>query len=426
MASKEQILGILAGASGPMSRAQIEEKAGESYRRFQTQLDRWVKQELIEDTGDHHYGLTDKGRDDLEKGTGEPGEEVVVQREVRELAQESHTMTDREKFMQLGIEAGMTNRGFLKGATNLVWNRGDPKDLASVWAGLNEANLDKDITKRWFNFWAAHLGSPTPPSILQEVNRKPGTDEKSEAEKKEGVGRRDYILNEDDVPTYVGEKNGSMDYKDAVDLARIRAGSRGKDGRSGGAVSMADDMAKMFSVFKDFAGERSQGKSYLVQQSEEGLKVEEVDPGRPLVVSAGQGAGKQQPTYFVDHEGQTHEVQPGQPIIIKQPAPPAAAAAGSQYLIDRSTGQVQQIQPGQPIIIQTSPPASQLTPIQVTDRDGKPMVLDLGTFIRLEEHREKQRQDEESHQVKLEIAKGFKDLLKHAQSALSHMGEEEE
>jgi hypothetical protein len=53
------------------------------------------------------------------------------------------------------------------------------------------------------------------------------------------------------------------------------------------------------------------------------------------------------------------------------------------------------------------------------------MVLDINTFFQLEEHKEKIRREDESHQTKMEIAKGFKELLKNAQSALSHMGEGE-
>ena len=54
------------------------------------------------------------------------------------------------------------------------------------------------------------------------------------------------------------------------------------------------------------------------------------------------------------------------------------------------------------------------------------MVLDISTFFRLEEHREKQRRDEESHQVKMDIAKTFKDALNKAGKALANMGEKEE
>jgi len=64
MASKQQVFRVLAKASGPLSREELADGVGESYRGFLTQLNHWVKDGLIEDTGDQHYLLTDKGRED--------------------------------------------------------------------------------------------------------------------------------------------------------------------------------------------------------------------------------------------------------------------------------------------------------------------------------------------------------------------------
>ena len=128
----------------------------------------------------------------------------------------------------------------------------------------------------------------------------------------------------------------------------------------------------------------------------------------------------------MDSDGSVKEIQPGQPVVIIKEAPKPVAASGTHYLIDQRTGEVKEVAPGQPeVIIRESAPVSQATPNQVTDRDGKPMVLDLATYIKLEEHKETQRRDEESHQTKMEIAKTFKDLIKKAGTALSHMAEGE-
>jgi len=164
----------------------------------------------------------------------------------------------------------------------------------------------------------------------------------------------------------------------------------------------------------------------MVRQGEDGLQVEEVDPGRPMVISGPQGNNEPKPTYFVNQEGEVTEVQPNQPIIIKQPAPVAPnSPAGVHYLIDNSTGQVTEVQPNQPIVIQTQPHNAQYpyTPIQMKDKDGNDMILDISTFIRLEEHRDKQRREDESHETKQEIAKAFKDLVSKASNAVGHMVE---
>jgi len=120
------------------------------------------------------------------------------------------------------------------------------------------------------------------------------------------------------------------------------------------------------------------------------------------------------------------ELPAGQPLVIIKEAPKQASPSGTHYLIDNKSGEVKEVGPGQPVIIIRESAQSQSTPIQVKDKDGNPMVLDLGTFIKLEEHRDKQRRDEESHETKMEIAKSFKDMLHKAGTALSNIAEGEE
>ncbi|MDD4984466.1 MAG: hypothetical protein PHQ43_01555 [Dehalococcoidales bacterium] len=429
MASKEQILGILAGASAPTSRVEIEKKVGESYRRFQTQLDRWVKQELIEDVGDHRYVLTDQGRDESlqeefddipdETASSPPGEK-------KEDTQATAGTTEYQQFLKLGKYVGVVPMSLIKVTTDHVWNGGDYQDLKWVAQALQEMGIQRDLANRWFNSWRSHLKLALPADLPHDflpAEARKG-EEKAEAEKKQGAGKRDYILDEDDSPQWVGDGNGNLDYKDALDLAKIRAARR-KDGNGSSPGSMADEVTKIFRAFKETMGEKTEGKSYVVKPGENGYQVEEVEPGKPLMIPQPEHA-KPTPSFFVDNDGQVKEIQPGQPVVIMKDAP-RPPQSSQQYLIDQRTGEVREVAAGQPIIIKTeSAPVSQATPIQIKDKDGNPMVLDLSTFIRLEEHKEKMRRDEESHQMKVDIAKGFKDLLKHAQSAMSHMGEEEE
>lgn len=72
MASQAGIFKVLAESEKPLGREEIGDLVGESYRRFQTQLDRWVGRGLLDDVGDHHYILTDKGRETL-KTLGKAG-----------------------------------------------------------------------------------------------------------------------------------------------------------------------------------------------------------------------------------------------------------------------------------------------------------------------------------------------------------------
>ena len=409
MPTNQQILTILATEPAPLHRNKLAEKLGEtSYRPFQTMLDRGVKNGLMEVNGDHEYSITEAGKKELETKS------MVTE----EIDEEKLGTTEYQKFILKGKMTGVAPPELIKQTADHVWEGGDYNDLDWVARAFQQMGIRRDLAGRWWHSWRSYLQQPIPtsvPAFITEAEAKPGA--------KEAKKGRSHILDENDKPVYVGESLGDMSESDAVELAKIRAGRARAVGVPQTPGSMADEMVKMFGCFKEFMGEKAQGKSYLVQQGEEGLKVEEVEPNRPMIVNYPQG-DKQKPTYFVNSEGNVQEVQPGQPIIIKQPAP--AQPSGIQYLIDKSTGQVTQVQPGQPIVIQAAPPQQQYpyTPIQMTDKDGKPMVLDLSTFIRLEEHRDKQRRDQETHEVKLEIAKGFKEMLGKASTALGHVTEE--
>jgi len=425
MATKAQIFGILAAASGPMSRAQLEEQVGVSYRKFQSQLDNWVKAESLQDTGDHNYVLTDKGRDealslgefkDLDESAGkEPG---LGTKET----EESLATTENQQFLRLGRQTGVVPLSLIKLTADHVWN-GDFRDIKWVAQAMIEMDIRKDLRGRWLNAWRGKMHQPIPADMPAEFSST--QDRKVDEKKEEKTGKRDYILSEDDLPVNVGEGSGDMDYKDAIDLAKIRAGRRRDTGAAGSNISTVDDILK---IVDRVTNGKSAGKSWVVKPGEGGYSVEEVEAGKPLIIPP--DSTRTGPSYLVDGEGKVQEIEPGRPLVIIKETPKVAAGVSSSYhLIDKTTGQVTDVAPGQPVIImRESAPAStsQLSPIQVTDKDGKPMVLDLSTFIKLEEHRDKQRQDEEAHQTRVEIAQTFKDLLSKAATALSHMGEEED
>lgn len=66
MATKEQIFKALAPFEGKgVDRKILAKGIGEDYRHFQSQLDRWVKQGLLNESK-HQYFLTENGRKELE------------------------------------------------------------------------------------------------------------------------------------------------------------------------------------------------------------------------------------------------------------------------------------------------------------------------------------------------------------------------
>ena len=444
MAAQEQILTILAGASGPMSRADLEKEMGESYRGFQTPLDRLAapKKKLIEDVGDHHYVLTEKGReailrkgdfkdieDEIDKEPAFTREQHVGKDEQTEVekepglagsepTQESLATTPYQQFLRLGKVTGVVPLTLIKQTADYIWEGGDYADMKWVAQALKDMDIRPDLRGRWWNSWRVKMHKAIPIDLPAEFF----PEGKKGGEKEEGSRKRDYILEEDDSPAYVGEGLGDLEYTDAVALSKMRTARRKDSAQPASAGSMADEVTKIFHAFKEVMGGRVEGKSYVVRPAQDGFQVEEVEPNKPLLIPSPQPP-RSGPSYLVDNDGVVKELNPGQPVVIMREAPKQVSAS-SHYLIDRNTGEMKEVAPGQPvIIIKESAPASQLTPIQMTDRDGKPMVLDLTTYIKLDDHREQQRREEESHKTKMEIAQTFKDLLGKATTALGHIGE---
>ncbi len=429
MAVWQQVFGVLAAATGPMSRVQLEDKLGVKFGAIATQMERWMgrgkgaaKPPLIEDTGDYHYVLTEEGRK-------KAMEEAVLQditgvSGAPETADQAVATTEYKQFERLGALSGCVPAALIKQTADYVFEGGDYKDMKWVAQAMQELGIQTDVRSRWWHCWRGKMRQAIPSDLPAEFLSGEG----KTGEKKETKGKRDYIMSEDDNPTYAGEGLGDLDHDEAFELAKIRAGAavRRRDvSQSAGAASQIEEVGKAFQTFKEMMGEKAAGKSYVIKPGENGYQVEEVDTSKPVLIPQTGGA-KPGTSYYVDSDGTVKELLPGQPVVIIKEPPKAAAPSSTHYLIDQRTGEVKEVAPGQPVvIIRESTPVSQLTPIQVTDKDGKPMVLDLATFIKLEEHRDKQHREEESHETKMEIAKGFKDLLNKAGKALSHMAEEE-
>ncbi len=430
MAKKEDIFSVLSAASAPMSRTEIGDKVGEPYRKFQTQLDRWVKQELLSVDEEHNYTLTDKGREEAANGFAGEGQDDMqtgISPDESEATQRTVGTTEYQQFYRLGENVGVVPKTLIKVTTEHVWNGGDYKNLNWVAQALQDMGIQRDLATRWFHSWSSHLKMPIPVDVPMDFKspdvRK--AQEKEESEKKQTDEVRDYILDNEGMPVKVGPGLGYYTYKDAMELSKLKLARGESKNQPEKQVSSVEEVIKLYNAFKDMMGEKSAGKSYVVKQTEEGIVVDEVDPGKPLVIPQN-GGSKPSPSYLVDQNGEVKEITPGQPVVITRNNP-VQASPSVQYLVDQRTGTVQEVAAGQPIVVKMeAPPSNTGTPIQVKDKDGNPMILDINTYIRLEEHKEKQRRDEESHEIRLDIAKGFKDLLKSAQVALMHMGDEDE
>lgn len=459
--TKEQILGAIHTAGKPMHRKELEQVLGVSYRKFQGNLDYYKdkKRAWIVETDGNTYTLTEKGVEELlrvtefegveddvglrptpdmsakvdtkEKGVEAEGSATKeTQTSVVETSEESLGTTEYQQFLKFGRLTGVFPLALIKQTAEHIWNGGDYKDLKWVAEGLAQMGIRSDLLKRWFHSWRSYLkmGIPTDFS-LDEISRLSSSDGKGGAQTgaKNPPGKRDYILSEDDLPVRVGDGAGDMDYDDAMQLAKIRA-ARGKGTTAPQSVgTMADEITKIFRAFKETMGDRGEkveGKNWMVKPAEGGYKIEEVEPGKPILVP--QQEVKASPSYIIKGDGTVQEITPGKPVIIVK-EPQQASKASTHYLVDNKSGEVKEVAAGQPIVIIKEPQQqnNMMTPISVTDKDGKPMILDLSTYIRLEEHKEKKQRDQDAHETKMQIAQEFKSLLKKAGTALGNMAEGE-
>lgn len=254
------------------------------------------------------------------------------------------------------------------------------------------------------------------------------TGEKAEAASSAtGKGIMSHIIRENS-PVYVGEGSGDVNYADAVRLCELRTASQARAG-AGAATpqtpsSQASEIVTIFKAVKDILGPSSEGKSYLIEQTEEGARVKEIVGKEPVIVPE---ARPPQPepgkSWLMSDKGDLTELTPGKPVVIQQAPPPPASEqpAVKTWVFDRAAGTLQEAKPGEPLIIQPPPQNQGSATLPFLTPEGKPFTLDISKYFELEDHKNKTRREDEAHEVKMEIAKGVKDFVLKGVTALSHM-----
>jgi len=407
MAKNEEILRALAAESGPASLKRLADVMGlPSSAEIGAQLKRMESQGLVERNEAKEYLLTDQGR------------AKALEAESEEETEETLGVTEYQQFIKLGKTTGVTPYQLIKQTADHVWRGGDYRDLEWVAKAFQEMDIRSDLAKRWWHSWRSYLHQPVPASATPLFSSSSKEEPKEAKEETPPKGVRSHILDADDKPVYVGEGLGDLDYKDAIRIAEVRAAAKARLNQPTQSVgSMGDEMVKVIRAIQETMPQ-SQSRSYIVKPSQDGYQVEEVEEGKPLIVPSPANNNTASPSYLVNSDGEIQEIKPGQPIVIKQTPPPASQAA-THYLIDKSTGEVKEVSGNQPVVIirEQAPQQSQAPMIQAVDPNGNPLVIDLATYFKLEEHKAKQRREEESHEVKMEISKGFKDLITKAATA---------
>ncbi len=428
MASKEEILGILAGESGPMNRTVLGKRLGLPTSNFQSQLDRMEKQGLVEKNEQSEYTISEAGRQFALEAP--PPEKEPPPGEATE---ESLKTTEYQQFIEMGKTTGVVPQALIEQTTSHIWRGGDYLDLDWVWKGLTEMGIRPDLARRWFHSWRSFLHQPIPSSVAEEVGVRSKTEGGKGAIKVEapGKGKRDYMLDASGLPLYVGEGVGDLDHDEAVKLSALRqvalarGGTQLAQGQSATPGTMADEVVKIFNAFKETVGSQTKGKSYIVKPGEEGYMVEEVEEGKPTLVTAPEAKANPSPSFLVDSEGKVEEISPGKPVVVIKQAPPTSTIGKTFIVKQTPEGMVtEEYEPGKPIIINPPAPASGsgMSPMlpfpvmgsdgqPVYDKDGKPVYANIEPMMKWMGFQDERRRAEERHASLIGITQTAKENL---------------
>ncbi len=435
MATKEKILEILNTASGWMSPSAIGEILKEPRANFQTQLDRMKKADppLVDENEEKEYKITEAGTNFLLNPSGKT-----------DVTQSQLGVTEMDLFINFGKMVGVVPETLVTAVATVLFN-GEYNNLDFLWEKLDEMQIRKDLALRWFNMWKSHLNKAAPEgikkvvsdlkndssSVIKDLGSKPGD-----------INRQHltHILDDRDIPQYLGPGLGDMTEKDAIDLSKARAMGNRRTGASGSGEpktigSQADDLVKVIAAVQELQGLQGSNipKSWIAKTNAEGqMTVEELDPSKPNVVQSSNAppASAQKIMVVIPKEDGSFQMtpfDPTQPLNFPSMRSPSRPS-GKTIIIDRNTGEREEVEDGKPVIIFKNPQGSTspTTPVlQFKDSSGIPITLDIDTYFRLEDHKAKKEREQESHEMKMDIMKTVKDLAAKGAKAAGRIAERE-
>lgn len=364
MANLTEVLEVLSTRGESIKTDDLAKELRASVEGTRKQLTRLKQREFVEGDSKEGWYITDTGKAELEKGRVHP-------------TMLDEGVTPRDKFEAIGRRIGISPDRITL-ASDIVWSQ-NYEDIKWVWEALLQADVRVDLARPWVNSWRAHLQKGIPPELERELVGVSKEEKEGKAEVagvRKPVEGRSYIL-QDDMPVYVGKDLGDLFYQDAVDLARIRAARGVREAPGTQPQPMGpDDIIKLVNAVREWTGQGGQKeqKSYIVREGEEGAIVQEVESGKPVVLSSPKAS--KPVTYLVNPEGVVKEMQPGEPIVIKQQAAPSS---GKTFIVRQTSEGIvaEEHDLGKPIIINNPALGSgmpAMMPFPVMDGDGKPVV----------------------------------------------------
>ncbi len=424
MASYREILEVMAPETERMSASKIAEKLGQKVSQINTSLTRMTEKTWIDRDGDGNYGMTDAGR-----------------KELYPVTEESEQTTEYQQFITFGQRIGV-KADLVALTAEHVWRGGNYTNLTWVWKAMMEQGVRSDMAKRWWHNWRSYLHQAVPPDLEQELGFGPASkagDESAGGEEKAGAaaaagkpGMRDYILGPDDAPISVGEGVGDYDYADAIAISKLKLAAKARaaaaGGGSAGPTSAADlitTIAGAVKAFNEATGGNGKNAPLVITQGENGVEIKEVKPGEPLVLGGGGSGRKEVIRWVVGPDGTARQLEDGEPVVITRSPPPGAGGGdgAGRVVYVHDDGSMEEGRPGFPVVIKERANAG-ANPLMINAQtpDGRPFVIDIDSYFKLEDHKDKRRREEESHEMKMEALKGVKDFIAKGTRALG--GEE--
>jgi hypothetical protein len=444
MPTKEKILGTLGAQSGPVTLKHLSTVLGEPQGNFFTQLDRMRKADppLVNKDEDSAWEITEDGRkwlDQNEEDNDRPPAETL-----RAAENPMAVMSEYDKFKQLGRQSGVTNKELLTATCQHVWAQ-EYHNLETVHAALIQAGIAPDIANRWTAFWGSFLKQTITPELEEKMS---GSKVEKGGVITEGKSLRDKLTHIVDATTglalWVGAGYGDYTYDDAQRASSQFLAAKARGAASGtvqqGQGDAFDQALKIVELInaKKEEGAVQPNKNYVVKTDAEGnVSMEEVDHDKPTIVQAAAPLAKPQGMTGVSSQA-TELVALVNALaelgLVKRPGPDNVIPQQQKsYIYVDAEGKAQEIQPGQPIIIRERAPSTAIVPslsnsfgsVTIEQPDGTKQVVNneqqLNLVIKLEDYKDRRRREEDSHQNRIAITNTFKDLLGKASKAAERM-----
>ncbi len=382
MATIQQLLEVLNTKEAAVSTSELAKELGSSNETTLKQLKREKDKKTVDGSSEDGWVIIEAGKKALEQGI----HPTMIDEGV----------TPRQQFEAIGQRIGIKGDRIVL-ATDIVWS-GDYNDIKWVWQALGQADIADDLRGVWVNAWRAKLHKAIPPELETELTgSKTVADEEGKGVTTSKRGREYIIV--DDEPVRVGENLGDYSLQDAKDILAIRAlKSRfaGAAQAGAGPSSATEKVSELLTAMEPYINKGS-----------------DVDALKEMLADK---------LALLRQEILSHIPQQGSP-----PQPKTFIEQLTEFI--GVMGQVKEAGPTLKSILGISEaPANPLSgiPVTVTGPDGKPAIMDFSQALDFRKFMAEERRADEAHETRLEIAKGFKDMLGKAGTALSHMAEGEE